>query len=221
MKSAQTRPIPRGLVFHGRGIVHPLTEYIQFTSGKLQQNQTSKKSQAKAQLTTTASANPISAGATQNHHCHRALHCPPKEKKALASAVAMPAWGLQNLRWVSVILIVANAFVLLLGGLLFFLAFTSCDRQPIVAVAVVSALAGLRIAAMVQSAIAQEATARSVLLESHADGSAVLDSVPRNQRRVLLHFLFSFGLPPKKNRMLGFFLGQYWEGELYFASVII
>lgn len=120
----------------------------------------------------------------------------------------MPVWGLQNLRWVSVILVVANAFVLLLGGLLFFLAFTSCDRQPIIAVAVVSALAGLRIAAMVQSAIAQEATARSVLLESHADGSAVLDSVLRNQRRVLLHFLFSFWFAVKKTGCLVFSLGN-------------
>lgn len=113
----------------------------------------------------------------------------------------MPALRLQNLRWVTVILGMANAFVFLLGGLLFFLAYASCDRHFVIAVAVVSVVAGLRIAAMVQSAIAQEATARTVLLDSNADGTTILDSVLRNERRVL-HFFFWF--PGKKKGLFIF-----------------
>ncbi|KAH7521425.1 hypothetical protein FEM48_Zijuj07G0031800 [Ziziphus jujuba var. spinosa] len=95
----------------------------------------------------------------------------------------MAVWRLQNLRWVTIILAVANAFVFFLGGFLVFGAYRSCGPKFVLPLAVVSCLAGFKIATMVQSAIAQAATARTVL-ETNADGTNVFDSVLRNERRI-------------------------------------
>lgn len=106
-----------------------------------------------------------------------------EEAELLNIAVAMAVWRLQNLRWVTIILVIANVSVFLLGGFLVFGAYRSCDHKFVLPLAAVSCLAGVKIAAMVQSAIAQEAAAR-IVLETNADGTTVFDSVLRNDRRV-------------------------------------
>ncbi|KAL5542953.1 hypothetical protein UlMin_010663 [Ulmus minor] len=97
------------------------------------------------------------------------------------STVVMWLSKLKRLRWATVVLAVDNAVVVLLGGFLVFLAYPSCDRQILIPFLAVSLISGVRLAAMVRTGIAQEATATTIL-ESPADGSAV--TVNRHERRM-------------------------------------
>ncbi|XP_040374323.1 diacylglycerol lipase-beta isoform X4 [Rosa chinensis] len=88
---------------------------------------------------------------------------------------------LKNMRWSAMVLGTANSLVLILGIYFLVLAFPSCDRGLLVMLVAVPFLAALRIATMVKTGSAQQATAKTVLEESPAD---VLEDASRPETRV-------------------------------------
>ncbi|XP_031247740.1 uncharacterized protein LOC116105463 isoform X1 [Pistacia vera] len=84
---------------------------------------------------------------------------------------------LQSLRFGTIISGVANVMVVIIGGILIFVAFPSCDAHKLFPIGVVSLAAGIKFGAMIKTGMAQEATAKSVL-----DSTA--DTIIRNERRL-------------------------------------
>ncbi|XP_038723843.1 diacylglycerol lipase-beta isoform X2 [Tripterygium wilfordii] len=85
----------------------------------------------------------------------------------------------KSLRLSAVILGLCNLGVVIVGG---YLVFLSCDRGRMVPVVAVSLAGALKIFAMVRSALAQQATARTIL-DSPLE-TTIADTVIRLQRRV-------------------------------------
>lgn len=98
----------------------------------------------------------------------------------------MCIWTVQKLRLSSMILGISNTVVLLVGTLLVILSYPSCDRQYLFPFVAVLVAAAVRLGAMLQSGIAQEAAAKTILESTAvADASAaIVDSVIRHGRRV-------------------------------------
>ncbi|XP_022929839.1 sn1-specific diacylglycerol lipase beta isoform X1 [Cucurbita moschata] len=96
---------------------------------------------------------------------------------------AMGASKLENIRFSTIVLGISNAAVALLGVFLVVVVYPACERQYILPFVGVSVVSCIRIVAMVQSGIAQEATARTIL-ESPGDTAAVVDTVMRRERRL-------------------------------------
>ncbi|KAL5849154.1 hypothetical protein ACOSQ3_007215 [Xanthoceras sorbifolium] len=84
---------------------------------------------------------------------------------------------LKSLRLGSLIAGLANVLVVILGGILLFIAFPSCDANKILPILVVSFAAAMKILIMIKTGIAQEATAKTIL-ESPSD------TILRQQRRM-------------------------------------
>ncbi|XP_038884280.1 diacylglycerol lipase-beta isoform X3 [Benincasa hispida] len=97
---------------------------------------------------------------------------------------AMGVSRLENIRCSTIVLGISNAAIALLGGFLIVVVYPSCERQYVLPFLVVSLVSCIRIVTMVQSGIAQEATARTIL-ESPGDAAAVVDTVMRRERRTL------------------------------------
>lgn len=100
----------------------------------------------------------------------------------------MEASKLENIRCSTIVLGISNAAVVLLGGFLILVVYPACERQYVLPFLAVSLVSCIRIVAMVQSGIAQEATAKTIL-ESPGDTAAVVDTVMRRERRVFGQFL--------------------------------
>lgn len=101
---------------------------------------------------------------------------------------------IENIRCSTIVLGISNAAIALLGGFLIVVVYPSCERQYVLPFLAVSLVSCIRIVTMVQSGIAQEATARTIL-ESPGDTAAVVDTVMRRERRVFRQFLpFYFSL---------------------------
>ncbi|KAF7837101.1 sn1-specific diacylglycerol lipase beta isoform X1 [Senna tora] len=89
---------------------------------------------------------------------------------------------LSKLRFVTILIAISNFFVVILGAFLILQAFPVCDHQYVLPFVLVSVAALLRIGVMVQTGIAQQATANCIL-QSPSNGDIVVDSVMRVQRR--------------------------------------
>lgn len=89
---------------------------------------------------------------------------------------------LDNLRGSTIVLGISNAVVLILGASLLIIDFKSCGHHGVVPFAAVTLASAVRLAAMTNTAIAQEATARNIL---ESPESSVVDTVVRHERRVI------------------------------------
>lgn len=96
-------------------------------------------------------------------------------------------WG-SKVRLISVLLGAANLLVGVLGAVLLFVAYSSCNRHRILPFLLVSIFATLRILTIFKIANAQEAITKSIL-DSPATTDA-LDIVVRRDRRVLSFLIF-------------------------------
>ncbi|BBG93528.1 lipase class 3 family protein, partial [Prunus dulcis] len=96
---------------------------------------------------------------------------------------AMWVSNIENLRWPAIILGIANAVVFVLGGFFVFWALPSCNRHILIPLMVVSFMAAVRIGIMVNTGIAQEATAMTILEHSPAVSPAAVDTAFRHQTR--------------------------------------
>ncbi|ONI29108.1 hypothetical protein PRUPE_1G181900 [Prunus persica] len=92
--------------------------------------------------------------------------------------------NIENLRWPAIILGIANAVVFVLGCFFVFWALPSCNRHILIPLMVVSFMATVRIGIMVNTGIAQEATAMTILEHSPAVSPAAVDTAFRHQTRV-------------------------------------
>ncbi|KAJ7957348.1 Sn1-specific diacylglycerol lipase beta [Quillaja saponaria] len=90
---------------------------------------------------------------------------------------------LENVRLITIILGISNVLVVVLGGVLILQAYPECDGRYILPFVAVSFAACVRIGVMIQSGIAQEATAR-IVLETPSDSTTVVDAVIRQERRI-------------------------------------
>ncbi|XP_044500136.1 diacylglycerol lipase-beta isoform X2 [Mangifera indica] len=84
---------------------------------------------------------------------------------------------LKSLRVGTIVSGVANVMVVIVGGIIIFAAFPSCDGHKIFPIGIVSVAAGVKFCAMIKTGMAQEATAKTVL-ESAAD------TIIRHERRM-------------------------------------
>ncbi|XP_031406330.1 uncharacterized protein LOC116214946 [Punica granatum] len=89
--------------------------------------------------------------------------------------------SLDNLRGSTIVLGISNAVVLILGASLLIVDFNSCGHHNALPFAAVTLASAVRIAAMVNTAIAQEATAQNIL---GSPESSVVDTAVRIERRV-------------------------------------
>ncbi|XP_050938703.1 uncharacterized protein LOC103488587 isoform X4 [Cucumis melo] len=96
---------------------------------------------------------------------------------------AMGTSKMDNIRCSTFVLGISNAAIALLGGFIIFVLYPSCERRYTLPFLAVSLVSCIRIVTMVQSGIAQEATARTIL-ESPGDTAAVIDTVMRRERRL-------------------------------------
>ncbi|KAM1158445.1 hypothetical protein ACFXTH_031815 [Malus domestica] len=90
----------------------------------------------------------------------------------------------KNLRWAAVVLGVANAVVFLLGCFFLLMALPSCDHHVTIPLMAVPCLAAVRIVTMVNTGLAQEATAMTILEHSPANSPAAVDVAFRHETRV-------------------------------------
>ena len=98
---------------------------------------------------------------------------------------------LRRLRWVYLILMIGNVIVVILGGFLVFLAYSSCGSHRTLPYLVVSLASLVRVIAIIRVAIAQEAAA--VVILATPDENTIVDAVFRRERRVFEMFtVFSF-----------------------------
>uniref|UniRef100_A0A5B7ATG0 Uncharacterized protein n=1 Tax=Davidia involucrata TaxID=16924 RepID=A0A5B7ATG0_DAVIN len=90
--------------------------------------------------------------------------------------------NLKNLRWAAVILGVSNVLVIILGVILMVLVYPSCGHADILPFLLILLASCVRIAAMIPTGIAQQATAM-MILKSPAE-TALVDAVIRHERRM-------------------------------------
>ncbi|KAA8531338.1 hypothetical protein F0562_006047 [Nyssa sinensis] len=90
---------------------------------------------------------------------------------------------LKNLRWAAVIMGVSNVLVIILGVILMVLVYPSCGHADILPFLLILLASGVRIAAMIPTGIAQQATAM-MILKSPAAETAVMDAVIRHETRM-------------------------------------
>lgn len=107
---------------------------------------------------------------------------------------------LDSLRGSTIVLGISNAAVLILGASLLVIDFKSCGHHGALPFAAVTLASAVRLTAMFNTALAQEATARNIL---ESPESSVIDTVVRHERRVIRgtlshypldHLLFFLGI---------------------------
>lgn len=121
---------------------------------------------------------------------------------------------LKSLRVGTIVSGVANVMVVIVGGIIIFAAFPSCDGHKIFPVGIVSVAAGVKFCAMIKTGMAQEATAKTVL-ESAAD------TIIRHERRVFFFlanevlemfvYLCCFVQLLKNNAVVCFLAAIFWN----------
>ncbi|KAK4751260.1 hypothetical protein SAY87_004742 [Trapa incisa] len=88
---------------------------------------------------------------------------------------------LDSLRGSTIVLGISNVVILILGASLLIIDYKSCDRHGMVPFTAVTLASAVRLAAMLNMAIAQEATARNIL---ESPEISVIDTVVRHERRM-------------------------------------
>ncbi|GAV82892.1 Lipase_3 domain-containing protein [Cephalotus follicularis] len=91
--------------------------------------------------------------------------------------------GIKRLRVSTIILGLTNAAIVLIGGFLLVIGLSNCDGHQIFPFVAVSLTAVIKLVAMLQTAIAQVATANTII-HSPPEKTNVVDTVIRHQRRI-------------------------------------
>ncbi|KAF4390451.1 hypothetical protein G4B88_024457 [Cannabis sativa] len=91
---------------------------------------------------------------------------------------------LHSLRWVTVVSLIGNSLLILLAASLFLIAFPSCHRRLLIPFLLLSLFSLLRILTTFCIALAQKATAMTIVESPALDATPVVDTVVRHERRM-------------------------------------
>ncbi|KAM7280528.1 hypothetical protein ACFE04_007662 [Oxalis oulophora] len=133
---------------------------------------------------------------------------------------------LKKLRYVTALLVIANVCVTIQGVFIVFVLVPACDRAKVFPIIVVSLAAVVKLAAMLKTAIAQEAIATSILHSSPTTNVAVADAVFRQTRRFfgaayLLYHVAKFIYSEESSSGCTVETDDQWWNKKLFVSFII